>query len=114
YLREEDFKHDELKYLGQGEITNNYRLQPNTFRKTPRAKAVLQPAVGYARLVGGGSVHFTANYWRFHEIEFEERSRLGSIAGTGFTDWPIRYSDLEPYYTKGEWELGGSGLGGSN
>ena len=114
YLREEDFKHDELKYVGQSEITNDYKLQPNTFRKTPRAKAVLQPAVGYARLVGGGSVHFTANYWRFHQIDFEERSRLGSIAGTGFTDWPIRYSDLEPYYTKAELELGVSGLAGAS
>jgi choline dehydrogenase-like flavoprotein len=114
YLREEDFTHDELKYVGQAEITNDYKLQPNTFRKTPRAKAVLQPAVGYARLVGGGSVHFTANYWRFHQIDFEERSRLGSIAGTGFTDWPIRYSDLEPYYTKAEWELGVSGLAGAS
>src|SRR4029450_1443746 len=79
-------------------------------RKTPRDKAVLKPAVGYARLVGGGSVHFTANYWRFHEIDFEEGSRLGPIAGTGFTDWPIRYAELEPYYTKAEWELGVSGL----
>ena len=110
YLSEEDFKHDELKYVGQAEITNDYKLQPNTFRKTPRAKAVLQPAVGYARLVGGGSVHFTANYWRFHEIDFVERSRLGPIAGTGFADWPIGYAELEPYYTKAEWELGVSGL----
>jgi choline dehydrogenase-like flavoprotein len=114
YLREEDFKHDELKYVGQAEITNNYELQPNTFRQSPRDKAVLKPAVGYARLVGGGSVHFTANYWRFHEIDFEERSRLGPITGTGFADWPIRYSDLEPYYTKAEWELGVSGLAGAS
>ncbi len=61
-------------------------------------------------MVGGGSVHFTANYWRFHEIDFDERSRYGPIEGTGFADWPIRYADLEPYYTKAEWELGVSGL----
>ena len=48
-------------------------------------------------MVGGGSVHFTGNYWRFHEIDFTERSRLGPIPGSGFSDWPITYSDLEPY-----------------
>jgi len=52
---------------------------------------------------------FTANYWRFREIDFIEKSRLGAISGTGLEDWPITYRDLEPYYTKAEWELGISG-----
>ena len=58
------------------------------------------------------ALHYTANYWRFHEIDFNERSLLGAIAGTGFADWPISYAELEPYYTKVEWEIGVSGLGG--
>ena len=37
---------------------------------------------------------------------------LGAIDGTGFADWPITYADLEPYYTKVEWEIGVSGLAG--
>ena len=57
-------------------------------------------------------MHFTANYWRFHEIDFNERSALGPISGTGFADWPITYDELEPYYTKVEWEIGVSGLAG--
>ncbi len=61
-------------------------------------------------LVGGSSTHYTANFWRFHEIDFNERSVLGAIPGTGFADWPITYQDLEPYYTKVEWEVGVSGL----
>src|SRR5205085_7217959 len=64
----------------------------------------------YGRMVGGGTAHWTANYWRFHEIDFVERSKWGEISGTGFDDWPIRYADLEPYYTKVEWEIGVSGL----
>jgi choline dehydrogenase-like flavoprotein len=64
--------------------------------------------------VGGGSVHFTANYWRFHESDFEERSLFGEVAGAGLADWPIKYADLEPYYTKAEYDLGISGLGGAN
>jgi choline dehydrogenase-like flavoprotein len=59
-------------------------------------------------------VHFTANFWRFHEIDFVERSRRGEIAGTGFADWPVTYAEMEPYYTKVEWEVGVSGLAGAS
>jgi choline dehydrogenase-like flavoprotein len=65
-------------------------------------------------MVGGRTVHFTVNYWRFHEVDFVQRSRWGSISGTGFEDWPIRYADLESYYTKAEEDLGVSGLAGAN
>ncbi len=114
YMKEPDFPHDEYKVGWQAALTNDHKRQPNTFRKTPRAQARLQPAVGYGRMVGGGTVHFTANYWRFHEIDFIERSRRGPIKGTGFSDWPITYADLEPYYTKAEWELGVSGQAGAS
>src|SRR5215470_17109869 len=114
YLKEEDFEHDEIKNLWREALTNDHKRQPNTFRKTESEKARVQPAIGYGCMVGGGSVHFTANYWRFHEIDFIERSSLGAIAGTGFADWPITYADLEPYYTKVEWEIGVSGLAGVN
>ena len=72
------------------------------------------PSLWYARMVGGSSNHFTANYWRFHEVDFNERSLLGEIAGTSFADWPIDYAELEPYYTKVEWEVGVSGLAGAS
>jgi choline dehydrogenase-like flavoprotein len=108
-----DFEHDELKYFFLNGITVDPALSPQSFRKNPDAAArnssPVQPAL-YARLVGGSSNHFTANYWRFHEIDFNERSVLGAIPGTGFADWPISYRELEPYYTKVEWEVGVSGL----
>jgi choline dehydrogenase-like flavoprotein len=112
YLKERDFNHDELKHLWHSALTNDWKRQPNTFRRKPRDKAKVQPAVIYGRMVGGGTAHFTANYWRFHEIDFIERSKLGAISGTGFDDWPITYAELEPYYTKAEWELGISGQPG--
>jgi len=114
YLTEADFTHNEIKVLNEDLLTNHPKLQPNTFRKTPDEKAKPQRALVYGRLVGGTSVHFTANFWRFHEIDFVERSKVGPIAGTGFTDWPITYADLEPYYTKVEWEIGVSGLAGAS
>src|ERR1700690_4494937 len=112
YLTEQDFSHDEIKVLFQHGLTNDPKTQPNTFRKTPQDKSQTQQSVLYGRCVGGTSVHFTANFWRFHEIDFIERSKIGPIAGTGFMDWPITYADLEPYYTKVEWEIGVSGLAG--
>src|SRR4029453_17694200 len=66
----------------------------------------------YRRGVGGSSVHFAANYWRFRPIDFKERSKWGPISGTGFADWPITYEELEPYYTKVDWEIGVSGAPG--
>ncbi|MEI6667112.1 MAG: GMC family oxidoreductase [Acidobacteriota bacterium] len=114
YIRPNQFDHDEYAAVHRAALTNNYSRQPNTFRKTSSDTAKIQPLVGYGRLVGGGPVHFTGNFWRFHEIDFIERSRKGPIAGTGFADWPLTYADLEPYYTKAEWELGVSGLAGAN
>src|SRR3984893_15986744 len=112
YLKESDFNHDELKHLWQSALTNDWNRQPNTLRGNSHGNAKVQPAVIYGRMVGGGTAHFTANYWRFHEIDFIERSKLGAISGTGFEDWPITYAELEPYYAKAEWELGISGQPG--
>ncbi len=120
YLHPDEFVHDELRFkdpsnpLGREVLTNDHALQPNTFRRSANEKAARQPTICYGRCIGGGTVHFTANYWRFHEIDFIERSRWGPIAGSGFSDWPITYADLEPYYTKAEWELGISGQAGAS
>jgi choline dehydrogenase-like flavoprotein len=112
-----EFVHDEYKYFYGSGLTNDPVQCPQTFRKTPAEKAQHNPGgqvLTYAQIVGGSSVHFTANYWRFHEVDFRERSLLGAIAGTGFADWPIDYAELEPYYTKVDWEVGVSGLAGSS
>ena len=112
-----DFQHDEFSYNYLSGITNSPSLSPQTFRDDPAHEAH-RPRLGnsliYARIVGGSSAHFTANYWRFHESDFKERSLLGSIAGTGFADWPISYQELEPYYTQVEWDVGVSGLAGAS
>lgn len=56
------------------------------------------------RGVGGGTVHFTGVFLRFHESDFMTQT----MDGVG-QDWPIRYSDLEPYYDKIEREIAVSG-----
>ena len=107
-----DFHHDDFAKFMLSEHLNASDTQPQRFRQGPGSPFTRQMFSYYHRLVGGGSVMFTANYWRFREIDFVERTRLGAIAGTDFDDWPITYADLEPYYTKAEWELGVSGQRG--
>ena len=114
YIKPSEFTHDEFMNLYESALTNNPRTQPQTFRKTEGQVAKKKVGVVYGRMVGGGSAHFTANYWRFHEIDFIEASKKGTIAGTNFADWPITYAEMEPYYTKAEWELGVSGQAGAS
>jgi len=109
---ERDFVHDEIKIFQQNALSNDWNVSPTTFRKTEKDKAQKQPALVYARGVGGTTVHFSANFWRFKEIDFKEASVKGTLAGTGFADWPITYQDLEPYYTKVDWEVGVAGAPG--
>jgi choline dehydrogenase-like flavoprotein len=112
-----DFEHDELKYQFLHGITNSPETSPQTFRTDPTKTAIrpdhANPLV-YARIVGGSSNHFTANFWRFHAVDFHEHSLLGDIPGAALADWPISYDELEPYYTKVEWEVGVSGLAGAS
>lgn len=56
------------------------------------------------RGVGGGTVHFTGVFLRFHESDFKTKS----VDGVG-EDWPITYQDLAPYYDKIEREIAVSG-----
>jgi choline dehydrogenase-like flavoprotein len=109
-----DFTHDELGVLFFNELLGGGpQVHQQTFRDD-ESKVAQVPGgqfapAHYSQGVGGSSVHYTANSWRFHEIDFKERSLLGPIAGTNFADWPIDYQELEPYYTKVDWEIGVSG-----
>ncbi len=84
YVTEKDFSHNEIKILNEHFLTNNPAIQPSTFRATAQEKAVRQQSLLYGRCVGGSSVHFTANFWRFHEIDFTERSKIGRNSWDGF------------------------------
>lgn len=57
-----------------------------------------------AKGVGGSTLAYQAQVPRFHESDFRVRSE----DGVG-EDWPISYADVEPYYTRVEYELGVAG-----
>lgn len=115
YIRPHQFSHDEMGVWLNGELSGSTEEFPQTFRASEDVEAQpapLIPPLMYARLVGGSSVHFTANFWRFRPVDFHERSLVGSISGTGFADWPVTYEEMEPYYTRVDWEVGISGAPG--
>lgn len=114
HLQAADFRHDEWGTFFNNDLTWNHRRgRPQTFRKTAGETATLRDRVcNYAHNVGGSSLHFSGNFWRLRPIDFMEASVRGTIPGTNFADWPIRYEDLEPYYTRVDWEVGVSGLQG--
>lgn len=115
YLRPGDFNHDEWAITQNEELLWGPRKgHPQTFRRHENEKAEIAPqaVLGYAHNVGGSSAHFSGNFWRLRPIDFIERSVKGAISGTNFADWPITYDELEPYYTKVEWDIGMSGLAG--
>ena len=111
-LTEQQFDHDEFGTFFRSLNSNDPETQPQTFRATPQDKAERSVAAIYGRLVGGSNAHFTGNYWRLRPIDFHEASVIGGVPGTAFTDWPITYEELEPYYTKVDWEIGVSGVAG--
>jgi choline dehydrogenase-like flavoprotein len=57
--------------------------------------------------VGGSTIGYAGNFWRFTPSDFRVRS-LDGVA----VDWPIGYDDLAPYYTINEREMGVAGLAG--
>ena len=105
----DDMEHDELGALATSRWSNDPELQPQTWRKSPKDKAIKRQFVGYARAVGGTTFHFTGNYWRLRPIDFNEFSKKGNVPGADLADWPITYEELEPYYTAVEYAIGVSG-----
>ena len=123
YLTKFNFKMDEMG--AQGTRNNMAAIKGNrevpTWRPNPNVKAVKAAAVHtMMNAVGGTTIHWCGQAWRFHPDDFRVRSntikRYGEAAlppGTDIQDWPISYDDLEPYYDKVEYATGISGKAGN-
>ena len=112
YGHEQDYSKDELQNRFPDPVDglmSDPTKQRNTFRRNASEKAA-PGRHSYGCVIGGGTVTYGASSWRHLPWEFDEASRFGTIAGTGVADWPLSYEELEPYYTKAEWEIGISGL----
>src|SRR5580692_765282 len=111
---------DELRYFQRQDLRPSPKRQPVTWRPNANTSASPMAPLNYGAQVGGGTVHYGAVSWRFHEDDFRVRSqtieRYGASAipaESSVIDWPLSYSDLEPYYDRAEYDLGVSGRAGN-
>ena len=120
-LKTSDFDaRDELRFFQRQELRPDPKSQPITWRRNASERATPLGTLNYGNQAGGGTVHYGAVSWRFHEDDFRARSqtteRYGEAAipaDSSLTDWPLGYADLEPYYDRAEYELGVSGKAGN-
>ena len=76
------------------------------------AHVMLPSEGGYqnnAACVGGGTLSYGAQAWRYMPQDFRLKSTYGAPPGSSLEDWPISYDDLEPFYDQAEYEIGVSG-----
>jgi choline dehydrogenase-like flavoprotein len=62
-----------------------------------------------ADTIGGGTRIWQGMAWRFMPEDFQMRTLYGNPEGASLADWPVSYDEMEPYYTKAEWQLGVAG-----
>lgn len=62
-----------------------------------------------AAAVGGGTLVYGGQAWRFHPLDFKMASTYGIPEGSSLVDWPFGYEELAPYYERAEWEIGVAG-----
>jgi len=123
WMKTTDFKADEIYNNVRRRVTTGTKVWDElpTFRTNPnqpaRHAATVPPMMN---AVGGTSIHYYANSWRWTPWDFQARSetikRYGASAlpkGTTLEDWPLTYADLEPYYDLIEYEIGVSGKAGN-
>jgi gluconate 2-dehydrogenase alpha chain len=112
--------HDELRYFQRHDLRPDAKRLPVTWRANENTRATPLPVLNYGDQVGGGTVHYGALSWRFHEDDFHVRSRMIERYGasaipqdSSLVDWPLTYADLEPFYDRAEYDLGVSGKAGN-
>jgi gluconate 2-dehydrogenase alpha chain len=123
WMKTTDFKPDEIYNNVRRRVTTGTKVWDEiptfrTDRNQPARRVAMVPPMMNA--VGGTSIHYYANSWRWQPWDFQARSetikRYGQNAlpqGTTLEDWPVTYEELEPYYDLVEYEIGVSGKAGN-
>ena len=112
--RRQDFPHDEILSCRRDFFIPYPEDDPHTVRHAPDRPATATNAAWTSRCVGGGTVHMSGFFFRFHPEDFNLVSTFGPIPDSTVTDWPIDYEDLAPYYDRVERWVGVSGDTASN
>lgn len=108
-----DYLHDELEATFGDLFTPSPQKDPHVVVR-PDGETKRSNLGWTAVCVGGGTQHMGGFLYRFHPDDFRLRSRFGGDTGDALVDWPYDYEELEPWYSKAEWEVGVAGAAGSN
>src|SRR5271168_76877 len=114
---------DELRYVVRLELMQDNSTDTITFRNAPDETALpirrfgaFLPGEG----VGGTGIHWGALHWRYLPSDFRLRSALAERYGAKaipadmtIADWPVSYSELEPFYDRFDKLCGVSGQAGN-
>jgi hypothetical protein len=94
YLKEKDFDHDEIKTLWHNALTNDWKKQPISFRKSPNAKATVQPALLTAKWwVADGALH--RELLAISRNRFRRAKQARDNLGNGFRRLADYYAELD-------------------
>ncbi|HEY7296591.1 MAG TPA: GMC family oxidoreductase [Xanthobacteraceae bacterium] len=111
---------DEVRFFQRQDLRPDVKRQPVTWRPNGNRRGTPMRNLSYGNGAGGGTIHYGAVSWRFHEDDFRARShtieRYGAAAvpaDSSLADWPMTYAELEPFYDKAEYDLGISGKAGN-
>ncbi len=104
----EQFLHDEVRIARRSFFVPSVDTDPHVLVEDGGAPE--RTSDGWvASCVGGGTVHMSGFFYRFHPVDFRLRDLLGEVGGAEVANWPISYDELAPYYERVERELGVSG-----
>ncbi len=114
---------DTLRWVTRDGMIPDFDRMPMTFRENQDEEAV-PTAYLMSTLVGGATVHWSGQSWRFFEDDFrmkstveelygQERLRYLEEDGASIADWPISYDEVEPYYERVETHVGIGGWPGN-
>lgn len=115
--------HDALRHTVRKALMTDLSKETWTWRPNTVAPSLpmrkfgsFHPGAG----LGGASIHWAAELWRFYPSDFKYRThhieRYGEgkfPEGSTIQDWPLTYEDLEPHYRANEFDIGVSGHEGN-
>ncbi|MEQ8274897.1 MAG: GMC family oxidoreductase [Deltaproteobacteria bacterium] len=104
-----DFVHDEISTCRRNFFLPWPDDDPHVVLASPDAKPNRTNAGWISQCVGGGTVHMSGFFFRFHEKDFALSKHYGPLNGSTAIDWPFGYDTLAPYYDKVEKVVGVSG-----
>jgi gluconate 2-dehydrogenase alpha chain len=108
---------DELKAYVRNFLGPDALVDPRTFREkeSDGDRSFVGDVNPLPKHVGGGCVHADLKMPRFNVDDFHFGTLLaGKYPGASFTDWPVDYAMLEPFYGYVEKTLGIQGQKGSD